>query len=427
MHRPTLKLRSRPFLASVALAGAAIVAMAGCSSSGSPAATASGGGAAGGAKSSATCGQSVSVGPTNPGGVYASLSPALKAVYSSYPYALKPSPWATAKKVKGPWKVGYIAFAIFNPYDTHVLAGLQAEFAKAKAAGLVTGSLLTSIPATQAASTPEGQIAAIQQMVREGVNVILLEPVGGASEAAAVDAAGKAGVPVILTDDIIQESTYGLSVWSQNQTQADAGTLGLVKSGNVLVVRGIAGNENDDVLYNQAIADLKNCPNIHVAGTIYGNWSAAGAKTVVSEYLVSHPQTLGGVIQNGGMTAGIVEAFQAAGKPVPPISEGECQGGDLSWWLAHKATYKTVGGCFNGYQGAYAFFNFAMRVLSGNGPKFNVSEIPAPVITNANISTYATPGLALTSAAEQRGPVTAWCDNTCLDQYFTTAGAPGGL
>ncbi len=57
------------------------------------------------------------------------------------------------------------------------------------------------------------------------------------------------------------------------------------------------------------------------------------------------------------MMAGTIDAFQSAGQTVPPISDGECQGGDLSWWLAHKATYKTVGGCFNGYQGAYVFFN----------------------------------------------------------------------
>ena len=50
------------------------------------------------------------------------------------------------------------------------------------------------------------------------------------------------------------------SAWSQNQVEADAGALGLIKKGNIVIVKGIAGNENDVVLYNQAIADLKNCP-----------------------------------------------------------------------------------------------------------------------------------------------------------------------
>jgi ABC-type sugar transport system substrate-binding protein len=428
-----IRARRGPVIAAaVAAAAVTTCAIAGCSSASStaPAAASSPAGTAVAASGSSggACGTSVAVGPSNPGGVYATLSSTLKQVYSSYPYALNASPWADAKKVKGPWKVGNISFAISNPFSEDALTGLQQQFAKAKAAGLVTGSLLTSIPATADGSTPEQQIDAIEQMVREGVNVIILAPVGGASEAAAVDAAGKAGVPVILADSLIQQSQYGLSVWSQNQTAADAGTLGLIKSGNVLIVRGIAGNEEDDVLYNQAIADLKDCPNIHVAATIYGDWSAASAKTAVTQYLVSHPEEkISGVIQDGAMTPGIIEAFQSSGLTVPPISEGECQGGDLSWWLAHASTYQTVGGCINGFQSAYTYFDYAMRVLSGDGPKYNVASAPAPVITNANLAEFATPGLPLTSAAEQKGPITAWCDDTCLNQYFTTPGAPAGL
>ena len=368
------------------------------------------------------CGTSVPVGPANKSGIYATLSSKLKQIYSSYPYGLSGSVWAHSKAVKGPWKIGYIAFAIAAPYNQDLFNGLKNEFAKAKAKGLVTGSLLTSIPATLAASTPEQQISAIQSMVRQGVSAIILEPVGGASEAAAVDAAGKAGVPVILADSIIQQSKYGIAVWSQNQTEADAGTIKLMKPGPVLEVRGIAGNEEDDLLYNQSTADLKVCPKLKLVGTVYGNWDNAGAKTAVGQFLLSHPQPLAGVIQDGGMMPGVIEAFNAAGKPVPPIADGECQGGDLSWWLARKATYKAVGGCFNGFQGAYTFMDATMRILAGHGPKFNVLSMPAPTITNANIAIYATPNEPLTWTGEQRGPLTAWCDDTCLNTYFNTPG-----
>ena len=193
--------------------------------------------------------------------------------------------------------------------------------------------------------------------------------------------------------------------WSQNQIQADAGALGLIKKGNILMVKGIAGNENDVVLYDQAIADLKDCPNIHVAATLYGSWDKGTAKTVVAQYLASHPQPLAGVIQDGGMMAGVIEAFQAAGMKVPTIADGECYGGDLSWWLAHKSTYQTVGGCFNGFQGAYTYFNVALRVLDNKGPKFSVLEMPTFAITNANIAKFAKPGLPLTSPDEVGGPI----------------------
>jgi ribose transport system substrate-binding protein len=379
------------------------------------------------AAASHACGFSAPVGPTNPGGIYKTLSASLKAVYSSDPGALNASPWAHSKPVKGPWKIGYIAFAITNPYNQHVLDGLKSQFAKAKAKGLVSGSLVTNIPATIAASTPEQEIAAVQQMVRQGINAIIMEPIAGAPLVPAIDAAGKAGVPVILTDIPLPQTKYGVVVWSQNQTAADAGALGLIQKGSLLIVRGLAGNPNDVVLYDQKIADLKYCPNIKLAASIYGNWDNGSAKTAVSQYLAAHPEGVSGVLQDGGMMAGTIDAFQSSGKTVPVISDGECQGGDLSWWLAHKATYKTVGGCFNGYQGAYVFMNTALRILAGDGPKLQTLEIPAPIVTNANIAKYGTPGLPLTSPLEQGGPVTAWCTDTCLNAYFNKAGTPGGL
>jgi ABC-type sugar transport system substrate-binding protein len=304
-----------------------------------------------------------------------------------------------------------------------VLTGLKNQFAIAKKEGLVQGSLVTNIPATMAASTAEQQISAIQQMVRQGVNAIILLPVDSVAEAPAINAAGKAGVPVILADTPPAPNTpYAIAAWSQNQVQSDAGTLGIIQKGNIVIVKGIAGNENDLVLYDQAIADLKNCPNIHVAATLYGSWDEGTAKTVVSQYIASHPQPLAGAIQDGGMMAGIVEAFQADGLKVPPIADGECYGGDLSWWLANKSTYKTVAGCFNGFQGSFTYFDVALRVLDNKGPKYNVLEMPTPAITNANLASFAQPGLPLSSQAEVGGPTTAWCDDTCLNKYFNLTG-----
>jgi len=409
------------------LAGVVLVSAlaAACSSSSSTSSSTAGAGSGGGGGATSSCGTAVAVGPKNPDGVYSSLSPDLKKIYTSYPDNLIESPWATTKiTAKPPWKIGYVAFAITNPYNQHVLDGLKTQFAQAKAAGLVTGSLVTNIPATMAASTAEQQISAIQQMVRQGVNAIIVLPVDSVAETPAINAAGKAGVPVILADTPpAPGNNYAVSAWTQNQVQADAGALGLIQKGNIVIVKGIAGNQNDVVLYNQKIANLKNCPDIHVAATLYGNWDEGTAKTVVSQYIASHPQPLAGVLQDGGMMAGVVQAFEANGQKVPVIADGQCGGGDLSWWLQHKDTYKTVGGCINGFQGAYTYFNVTLRVLDNKGPKVNILSMPITPITNANLSTFAKPGLPLSSQEEVGGPATAWCDNTCLDKYFNTPGA----
>lgn len=376
-------------------------------------------------KTGTECGDTVSVGPKNKDGVFAQMSPELQDVYGSYPDNIVESPWATTKiTAKPPWKIGYITIGISNQYQNNVLKSLKTEFAAAKAQGLVEGDLVTNIPPSLAQSTPESQIAAIQQMIRQGVDAIIVNPADSVAESSAMEEAGKQGVPIILADvPPAPGSKYQTSTWTQNQVQADAGTLGIIKKGNILIVRGIAGNQNDKVLYNQKVVDLKNCPDIKVASVVYGNWDNGTTKNVVSQYLASHPEPLDGVLQDGGMFAGIVQAFESRGIKVPPVAVEQCAAGDLSWWLKKIDTYKTVGGCINGLQGGYVYFNVALRILANKGPKYNVLSMPAVALDNTNLKAYAKPGLPLTSDQELPGPKTAWCDNTCLDTYFNEPGA----
>jgi ABC-type sugar transport system substrate-binding protein len=379
---------------------------------------------AGAVKVGTNCGDTVAVGPTNKDGVYATMPKAQQDVYSSYPDALVESPWATTKiTAKPPWKIGYITVGVSNQYQNNVLKSLKTEFAAAKQQGLVEGDLVTNIPPSLAQSTPESQIAAIKQMIRQGVDAIIINPADSVAESPAMEAAGAQGVPIILADvPPAPGSKYQTSTWTQNQVEADAGTLGIIGKGNILIVRGIAGNQNDKVLYNQKVVDLKNCPDIKVTSVLYGNWDNGTTKQVVSQYLASHPQPIAGVLQDGGMFAGIVQAFESRGIKVPPVGMEQCAAGDLSWWLDQIDTYKTVGGCINGLQGGYVYFNVALRILGNKGPKYNVLSMPAVTLDNTNLKAYAQPGLPLTSDLELPGPKTAWCDNKCLDEYFNEPG-----
>jgi ABC-type sugar transport system substrate-binding protein len=370
------------------------------------------------------CGDTVPVGPSNKDGVYSTMSKELQDIYASYPDALVESPWAT-KKLPGkpPWKIGYITIGISNQYQNNVLKQLKEEFALAKGKGLVEGELVTNIPPSLAQSTPESQISAMKQMARQGVNAIIVNPADSVAESATMEQLGEQGVPIILADvPPAPGSKYQTSTWTQNQVEADAGTLGIIKKGNILIVRGVAGNQNDKVLYNQKVQDLKNCPDIKVASVLYGNWDNGTVKQVVSQYLAAHPQPIDGVLQDGGMFAGVVQAFESRGIKVPPVGVEQCYAGDLSWWLKNMDHYQTVAGCINGLQGGYVYFNTALRILSNKGPKYNVLSMPAVAIDNTNLKAYAQPGLPLTSDLELPGPKEAWCDDKCLDEYFNEPG-----
>ena len=404
-------------LTAVALVGAAMASVS------TTAATA-------GAKAAAAqkCGTDVVYTNQDPKHILNTLTPAIRARYGSWPYTVAATPWSTFKGVKKPWKIGLIMFPIGSPWQQDLVNEAKKEFAAAKAKGLVSGSLVTYIQPSQATATPEQQIAAIQNMVSQGINGILILPLAGSPLGPAVTAAGKAHVPVVVLDNVIPNSPYAINVWSQNNSPAAAGVAGLVKTGNVLIVRGIAGNTVEQAFQDAAVADIAACPGLKVVGTVYGNWTNATAKSAVTAFLAAHPGLkIDAVVQNGIMMAGIVDAFQTAGVPVPPISDGGCQGGDLSWWLQHKSTYKTVGVCFNGFQTAYSEFRILLRVLSGHSLKLNDVAILAPVVTNSNISVYATPNEPLSWGGEPLGALSAYCSETCLNGYFNTPGSPGGF
>lgn len=379
-------------------------------------------------KAMQSCGQDVSYTPKDPDGAYAKLPKNIQARYGPWPYQVRSTPWEAFKGKPKPWKIGLITFPVGSPWLANVISQMGVEFNKAKAKGLVEGKLQKYIQPSYATATPEQQIAAIQQMVRDGVDGIFLLPLAGPPLAPAIDAAGKAGVPVVILDNVIDQAKYAVNVWSQNNSPAAAGVAGLVKKGNVLIVRGIAGNPVEQAFQDAAVADIKACPGLKVAGTIYGKWTNATAKAETLKWLASHPDTqIDAVIQNGIMMAGIVQAFQQAGRTVPPISGGGCQGGDLSWWLKNKATYKTVANCFNGYQTAWSEFRLMARILDGRGLKVRDIHVPVPLVTNKNLHVFATPGKPLSWPGEPRGPIDGWANNKFWDGYFNKAGNPAGL
>jgi ABC-type sugar transport system substrate-binding protein len=426
-------------LALLAFMGAALAACGGGSSSSSsstPAAEEESGGEEaaaeeGGEEAESTtaaaetkCGTSVPIGPTSPDGIFKTLSPELQEIYASYPGELDESPWKGFSK-KGPWSIGLIGFPSINSYFKERLAGLEDEFDKAKAEGLVEGSLVTSIPGSPEQMTPESQISAIKRMVSQGVDLILLEPAGGTADKAAIDAAGEAGVPVVMADALMPGSKYAQPVLTDNYSEALANAMGIIKEGEVLVVRGAEGNTLDEIVYQQTKADIESCEGMSEAGSVYGEYDDTTTKTVVQQFLASHPGELAGVVTQGGMVAGAVQALEAVGKEVPPFAMINPSGGALSWWLDKTPEYEAAAQGLNGQQAAFTFFHVALRLLGGKSPVANVLAIPAPSATNENLEEMAPKGQPLTYDGGPLGEPESWCDGKCLDQYFEEPGEAG--
>jgi ribose transport system substrate-binding protein len=420
----------RPWLAT----GAAVLSVVALAACGSSSDSKSDSGSATAAATTPTaaltgnCGQVPDVPVQDPDGVVASLPQATQTLYSGYPGPVRKSPWASFKGKKGPWKIGLSNIAVNSAFETNLLKGVDEAFAKAKAAGLVTGSLQKAIMPDQATQTPAQQIAGFQAMVRNGVDGVIMTPLAGPAIAPAITAAGKAGVPTIILGNT-NPSDYAIA---DNPLNIAGGTAATIKAmggkGNVLVVRGLAGAPAETYGYNQIKAEIAACPGLKVIGTVNGNWNNATAKTAVQQFLASHPGQIDGVLQNGIMGQGSIQAFQQVGRKVPPVSMVGGQAGDLSYFADHlKDGYNTGGSSYNGVQQAYSAMRVLLNTLGGKGPKVTDIPIQATVVTKDNVKQFAPPGATLNTLGDPLGDPKVFSPQSYLDPFFTKTGAVSDL
>jgi ABC-type sugar transport system substrate-binding protein len=367
----------------------------------------------------------------DPSGLLKTLPQAAQAAYTYDPYPVQATPWTAFAGKKPPYKLAYVGEPYYGSagWVSHVAKEFQTLADQYKRAGLVS-SFKEFTPPDPATATPAQQIAAFQQMVRSGVDGIFVLPLSSQAMNATVDAAGKAGLPVIGVDTIFPGSKYVFSVWGNNQEPTYPATMKIIHgTGNVLIVRGIPGGVDEQLWYDEAQQAIKACPNVKVVGTVYSQWVDATAKTNILSWVAAHPGVkIDAVLQMGGVTQGIMGAFQQLGGKMPAISVAPCSVGQLSYQLAHKSQgYDMASTCFSGYQTAWSSWGAMMRILAGNGPK--TSYVPVSfqdkLITNANLTSIAKPNQPLDDSDEPAGQIDSWASDNYMNMWFKKPGTPG--
>jgi ribose transport system substrate-binding protein len=415
--------------ACAAMVGA--VAAAGCGSTSSQASSANPGAASGASASAANCGRYDPALAPDPQGLLAKLPKEAQAAYTYDPFPVKPTPWSSFKGKKPPYKLGYVGEPYLGSggWVGHVSKEFHQLAAQYKRAGLVS-SFQEFTPPDPATATPAQQIAAFQQMARAHLDGILVLPLSEQAMTPAVDAAGRAGIPVVGVDTIFPDSNYAFAVWGNNQEPTYPATMKMIHGkGNVLIVRGIAGGVNEQLWYDEAVQAVKDCPGAKIVGVVRSNWVDATAKTNVLSFMAAHPGLkIDAVLQMGGVTQGLMGAFLQRGGKMPAISVAPCTTGQLSYQLAHKDEgYDMASTCFSGYQTAWSSWGAMLRILSGNGPK--TSYIPVSfndkLITNANVASIGQPNVPVTTTDEPPGPVDGWASDKYMDMWFEKPGTPG--
>ena len=154
--------------------------------------------------------------------------------------------------------------------------------------------------------------------------------------------------------------------------------------GNIIMVTGVPGTYVDTQRTAGGMSIFAHAPGIKVVNTYAGQWDSSVAQTATAAVLPSLPK-IDGIWAQGG-TDGILKAFLAAGRPLPPTA-GESENGFRKFMSGAKTGKKLQ--AFSIGQPTYLVLialELARRILRHEYPRKNVT-IPFPSATTESVKT----------------------------------------
>jgi ribose transport system substrate-binding protein len=366
------------------------------------------------------CGSIPTQMPEDPDGVLAKLPKDVQAAYNLLPQAVHKSAWADWKPTKSkPYSIYFSPGNISTPF----IQDMMKKFDELKA----SSDVITKVTTQDSNNNVQTQIQQIRQAIRQKYDLLVVLPLSPAADAPVLEAAGKAGIPVIAPlNAAANEYVIGL----QGNVIVEGAALGqglvqiMGEKGNVLEMQGIPGVPASDQSLQGAQKVFAECPGVKVVGKPVGQFQPAVGKAQTLQFLASHPGNVDGAFQVGGMATGMIQAFQQTGRKVPPIADSGATPGALAYWNENKDKYKGVALGLPPGQLAEATWNLALGLFAGRGVKMTDILQEPLIITNDNLSEWVDPSWKLTTPiAYAPGPEGAFLGEDYLDQFFAASGS----
>ena len=173
----------------------------------------------------------------------------------------------------------------------------------------------TTIISVDAQDDSAKQTNDVDDLVQQGVDVILINPVDSAAIAPAVESANSAGIPVIMVDRATDAGEFVTLVASDNVAGGEMAGQYIVdqvgEGAKVLQLEGVPGasatNERGEGFTNVAETSL------NVLDSQTANFDRAEGLTVTENMLQANPDVQAVFAQNDEMALGAIEAIEGAG------------------------------------------------------------------------------------------------------------------
>ena len=264
-------------------------------------------------------------------------------------------------------------------WETQDRPNLEAAF---KAAGLES-----TIQNAEGSADTFGQLC--DQMITEGVNVLIETDLDPDSGKACIDKAKNAGIAVIDYDRLTLGGGADYYVSFDNvkvgalQGQGlidalkDAGT----DSGNIAFING-AATDNNATLFKQGYEQvIKDDGSYDVVADQTGDWDPVTAGKVFDQFYAANPDLVGLVTANDGMAGGVIAREKAAGVEGKILVTGQ------------DATPEGLANVLQGYQAGTVFkdtsveakaaADLAIAIIKGDDP----SSIATGTVADSELGT----------------------------------------
>ncbi|MFP3324003.1 ribose ABC transporter substrate-binding protein RbsB [Planococcus sp. SIMBA_160] len=211
----------------------------------------------------------------------------------------------------GDYTIGFSISTLNNPFFVTLSEG-----AEAKASEL--GASLSVVDAQDDASK---QASDVEDLIQQGVDMILINPVDSEAVASAVESANNANIPVITVDRSAEGGEVVSHIASDNTAGGEmAGEYLLSLVGDdakVAELEGVPGSsaarERGEGFNNVATDSLD------VVAKQTANFNRAEGLSVMENILQANPDVTGVFAHNDEMALGALEAIEAAGKDVAVV------------------------------------------------------------------------------------------------------------
>jgi ribose transport system substrate-binding protein len=247
------------------------------------------------------------------------------------------------------------------------------------------------------------QVASVEDLLAQGIKILILNPLDPEALVQATKSATKAGVPVIIVDSSIDPSAdFVTNILSNNLENGELVGQWLVKktSGGRLKIALLSGAQGNPVgkerrqgifrgIIEQQLRSVGKV-DFEVVSQGWGNWTYEGGLKAMEDILVAHPDVNVLLSEQDAMALGAMQAIGEAGKTKEIIIVSGADGQKEALKLIKSGKYGATGLNDPVLIGEKAV-EIAVKILSGDRNFPKVIYTPAVCISIENVDKFYNP------------------------------------